>query len=61
MGSRAQATSKAPSKKDMAKILKFSSFAAKDPLCAQKVGAMSTLAVSRGEWRERDMDITYSG
>mmetsp|Transcript_7385 Transcript_7385/g.16744 ORF Transcript_7385/g.16744 Transcript_7385/m.16744 type:complete len:1271 (-) Transcript_7385:1309-5121(-) len=52
---------KLPSRKDLAKIMKFRAFAALVPLCAQRVGTSSTPALTRGGWRDKDTDITYSG
>lgn len=59
VGKHARAHSKLPSRKDLAKILKFRGFAASVPLCAQKVGSTDTM--TRVSWRDRDTDITYSG
>ena len=50
-----------PSRKDLAKIMKFRAFAALVPLCNQRLGPSSTAEVTRGGWRDRDTDITYSG
>jgi GR25 family glycosyltransferase involved in LPS biosynthesis len=48
-------------RKDLAKIMKFRAFAAVVPLCAQKVGSSASSTMTRGGWRDRDTDITYSG
>ncbi len=48
-------------KKDLAKIMKFRAFAALVPLCTQKVGTSASSTMTRGGWRDRDTDITYSG
>ena len=62
VGNYTKAKSKLPSRKDLAKIMKFRAFAALVPLCAQKVGTSATPAVSRkGGWRDKDTDVTYSG
>lgn len=62
VGKYTKAKTKLPPRKDLAKIMKFRAFAALVPLCSQKVGgAPSAPAVTRGGWRDRDTDITYSG
>mmetsp|Transcript_2543 Transcript_2543/g.6354 ORF Transcript_2543/g.6354 Transcript_2543/m.6354 type:complete len:221 (+) Transcript_2543:995-1657(+) len=61
VGKYTKAKAKLPSRKDLAKIMKFRAFAALVPLCAQKVGTSTTPALTRGGWRDKDTDITYSG
>ncbi|KAL9182178.1 hypothetical protein ACHAXT_012830 [Thalassiosira profunda] len=60
VGKFTKAHAKLPSRKDLAKIVKFRAFAALAPLCEQKVGTAET-AMSRGGWRDKDTDIAYSG
>jgi GR25 family glycosyltransferase involved in LPS biosynthesis len=52
-----------PSRKDLAKILKFRAFAAVVPLCSQKVASasLSRATTSQRRWRQRDTDVTFSG
>lgn len=51
-----------PSKKNLANLMRFRSFAALTPLCSQKLGwTESTNNSDRNKWRDRDTDITYSG
>lgn len=63
VGKFTKAKTKLPSRKDLARIIKFRAFAALVPLCAQKVGSSSTSpsTTREGGWRNRDTDITYSG
>jgi hypothetical protein len=61
VGMRASVTStELPSRKDLARILKFRSFAALVPLCSQKVDTRVNTTAGRS-WRQRDTDVTYSG
>mmetsp|Transcript_12902 Transcript_12902/g.30499 ORF Transcript_12902/g.30499 Transcript_12902/m.30499 type:complete len:1175 (-) Transcript_12902:33-3557(-) len=50
-----------PPRKDLVKILKFRAFAALTPLCAQKVDSSIESTTTRGGWRNKDTDITFSG
>jgi len=59
VGISTNVTAEAPSKKDLATIMKFRAFAAAEPLCSQKIGIPVGFAGSK--WRQRDTDITYSG
>jgi len=61
VGKYTRAKTKLPSRKDLAKIMKFRAFAALIPLCAQTLGTTGTTALTRGGWRNKDTDITYSG
>ena len=61
VGNFTRAKTKLPSRKDLAKIMKFRAFAALVPLCAQKLGDPSASTSKRGGWRQKDTDITYSG
>jgi hypothetical protein len=61
VGKGSMAHGKVVARKDLAKILKFRAFAALAPLCYQKVGISASSAMTRGGWRDRDTDITYSG
>ena len=60
VGSRSCSSTELPSRKDLARILKFRAFAALVPLCSQKVGTTIDATVGRS-WRQRDTDVTYSG
>lgn len=62
VGARASSVSvELPSRKDLARILKFRAFAALVPLCSQKVDTTSTNTTVGRSWRQRDTDVTYSG
>ena len=52
-----------PTRKDLAKIMKFRAFAANVPLCSQVISSTkaSPSFTKRASWRNRDTDITYSG
>jgi GR25 family glycosyltransferase involved in LPS biosynthesis len=54
------ASAELPSRKDLARIIKFRAFAALVPLCSQKVDTRINTTVGRS-WRQRDTDVTYSG
>lgn len=54
------ASTELPSRKDLARILKFRAFAALVPLCSQKVDTRTNTTAGRS-WRQRDTDVTYSG
>jgi GR25 family glycosyltransferase involved in LPS biosynthesis len=60
VGARSSASAELPSRKDLARILKFRAFAALVPLCSQKVDTMTNTTVGQS-WRQRDTDVTYSG
>jgi GR25 family glycosyltransferase involved in LPS biosynthesis len=47
-------------RKDLRRLLHFRAFAAKIPLCNQKVG-LSLPSTAKRSWRQRDTDIEYSG
>lgn len=59
VGMQTKATGGVPSRKELGQILKFRSFCALVPLCAQRVQVSS--AGARRSWRQRDTDIEYSG
>jgi len=51
-----------PEPKELTKIMKFRAFAAKTPLCAQKMcWSPSSSGTEKLKWRDKDTDIEYSG
>ena len=50
-----------PSKRELAKMLKFRAYCSLRPLCSQRVGSAVEAPSTGRTWRQRDTDIEYSG